>query len=220
MILDHLVVGGPDLDALTAALAEATGVRAEPGGRHLGHGTHNALVGLGPGHYLELLAPDPLQRGGTFADLVASASRPSAVAWCVRGAPGSAGADAVEATLRAAGLVPRRLAMERRSEGGAPLRWTVVFADGHPFGGLVPFWIDWGDAPHPSERLGRALDLVRVELVHPDADALRRCLDALGSLPAGVDLRRGDRAGLVVEVGHGARRWLVGPAPAAALSAR
>ena len=57
--VDHLVLGAPTLEA-GIAWAEATlGVVPQRGGRHPQWGTHNALVSLGHGAYLEILARDP-----------------------------------------------------------------------------------------------------------------------------------------------------------------
>src|SRR5215471_10466649 len=59
--LDHLVYAVPDLDRGIDDLEAQLGVRAVAGGRHLGEGTRNALIGLGPDSYLEILGPDPSQ---------------------------------------------------------------------------------------------------------------------------------------------------------------
>ena len=57
--LDHCVVAIHDLDAGMSAFESLTGVRPVYGGEHPSLGTHNALVSLGSGRYLEILAPRP-----------------------------------------------------------------------------------------------------------------------------------------------------------------
>ncbi len=59
--LDHLVYGVASLEAGADSLAGSFGIRATAGGKHLGRGTHNALISLGNVWYLKLIAPDPEQ---------------------------------------------------------------------------------------------------------------------------------------------------------------
>ena len=53
--LDHVIYGTADLDVATARIEAELGLEVLPGGRHVGQGSHNRIVPLGPG-YLELLA--------------------------------------------------------------------------------------------------------------------------------------------------------------------
>ena len=55
MRLDHVVWGVGDLDAAQARVERELGLPVEPGGSHVGQGTHNRIVPL-RGAYLELLA--------------------------------------------------------------------------------------------------------------------------------------------------------------------
>ena len=48
VLIDHLVYAVPSLPAAVGEVAERFGVRAQAGGKHLGLGTHNALLALGP----------------------------------------------------------------------------------------------------------------------------------------------------------------------------
>ena len=57
--LDHLVVAARDLDEGTAFVQDLLGVPLEPGGKHDAMGTHNRLLNLGGGVYLEIITIDP-----------------------------------------------------------------------------------------------------------------------------------------------------------------
>ena len=59
MELDHLAITCASLPEGAAWAEERLGAPLEPGGRHAHFGTHNRLLSLGPGLYLEVIAPDP-----------------------------------------------------------------------------------------------------------------------------------------------------------------
>jgi len=167
--LDHLVLGAPDL---------AAGVAPASGGVHPTMGTANALLSLGGGVYLEVMAPAPGQAepSGNGRQL-AGLPGPTLGMWAAR----AADLDAVASAARAAGLNPRGpIPGSRRTEAGELLEWRMLFIDGHAFGTLVPFFIDWGATPHPSTTSPAGARLIRFSLGHPHAAELRRILEALG----------------------------------------
>lgn len=158
--LDHLIVAATDLDSGEAWLRERLGVPLAPGGQHIGVGTHNRLLQLGRGVYLELIAADPTQpaprRPRPFmlddpAMQEQLAEGPRLVHWVVR-----ARAGALEHALAALRYTPGPVTPMTR---GA-LRWRItVPADGRPAAqGLLPTVIEW-DVPadaHPAARLPEA----------------------------------------------------------------
>ena len=153
--LDHLVVACLDLDEGEAWLRERLGVPLAPGGQHPGWGTHNRLLRLDGGVYLELIAPDPSQpepkapRPFLLDDATMRARlkrRPHLVHWLVR-------ADDLERELRGLGYLPGAVTPMTRGS----LRWRItVPTGGRPAGdGLLPSVIQW-DVPmseHPTARL-------------------------------------------------------------------
>lgn len=58
-VLDHLVVAARTLEEGAAYIERMLGVAMSPGGQHPQMGTHNRLLNLGGGVYLEVLAIDP-----------------------------------------------------------------------------------------------------------------------------------------------------------------
>lgn len=199
MDFDHLIVAGPDLEQLVTDCVQGTGVTPDAGGRHLGNGTHNALLGWGPARYVELLAPDPQQSGGPFLESIAHLRAPTLHTWCAR----AGSAAVVAARMERAGLRLRRMPLERVRADGVRLVWELLFAEGHPFGPLVPFFIDWGEAEHPAGYLRAQLQVQSLRLRHPDAAGLRALLGALGGVPPELE---------VVAGGVGMQAALRGPA--------
>ena len=148
---DHLIFGVPVLEDGVRQLETRWGVRAQPGGHHQGLGTHNALLGLGEGAYLELIAPDPDQppppRPRPFG--LDALDHPRLVAWAVR----ADDLDRRVAHTRTQGYDPGDpLELQRTTARGTPLRWRLT--PKALAGGPIPFLIDWGDAIHPSIHLG------------------------------------------------------------------
>src|SRR5579872_7495013 len=80
-LLDHILIGSPDLNAGIAFVEERTGVRAAFGGVHPGAGTRNALLSLGTNRYLEIIAPDPAQPASDDARDLRSLEEPVIVGW-------------------------------------------------------------------------------------------------------------------------------------------
>src|SRR4051794_14713483 len=125
-VLDHIVLATADLEATTAAVAEATGVTPSPGGRHLGVGTANTLLALGGGAYLEVIGPDPTQspvsgpRPFGIDDLGGDARLAT---FAVR----VDGIDVVVAAARAAGHDPGEArSMQRAAPDGTMLTWRLT----------------------------------------------------------------------------------------------
>jgi Glyoxalase-like domain len=57
--IDHLVVAANSLAEGTDYISETLGVKPEGGGEHVAMGTHNRVVRLGEGCYLEVIAINP-----------------------------------------------------------------------------------------------------------------------------------------------------------------
>lgn len=175
--LDHLVYAVHDLHAAIDEFEQRSGVRPAFGGQHVGHGTHNALASLDDGSYLELIAPDPRQDEPPLprAFGVDRLVDPKLAGWAVR-------CDDIAATVaraRSHGYDPGDpVPMERATPDGNVLRWQLTMASAG--GGVIPFLIDWGATPHPSQSTPAGLRVVELTIEHPHPDEIRATLDAIG----------------------------------------
>jgi len=181
--LDHLVYAAPDLDDAVRDLADRLGVPSVEGGRHVGLGTRNHLLGLGGRAYLEIIGPDPEQPDppGPRPFGIDTLTRPALVTWAVH----PADLDAAVARSRSRGYDPGEpRAMSRRTPAGDVLRWRLTppppEGDPSPGGGLQPFLIDWGTTTHPTATGLPQVRLASLTGEHPHDADVRRALAALG----------------------------------------
>ncbi len=194
MKIDHLVYADPSLDAAVADMERRFGVHAAGGGQHLGQGTHNVMLALGPATYLELIAPDPRQPEppGPRPYGVAGVQHGGLVGWAL-------GCDDIE---EAAEVARRRgcdlgavIEGSRRTSDGDMLRWRLT--SNARTAGVVPFLISWGATPHPAGSAPSGLRLDSFHVEHTDPRPLRRLLDALG---VDVDVRQAQHTALVARL--------------------
>lgn len=203
--LDHVVVASGSLGAGSAWLEERLGVALQPGGRHLGWGTHNRLLNLEGGTYLELIAPDPKQPppaaprpfGLDRPDLRARiCQRPRLIHYVLR-------TPRLQEALARIGYDPGPVSAMARGD----LRWRITLpASGDPAaGGLLPTLIQWDielATRHPASVLPmRAVRLQTLRVAAPPAVA---------ALLAGLDADPRFRLG-AAEGGRGLRAELATP---------
>lgn len=180
MRLDHLVVTAPTLEEGTAWAEARLGLPLDPGGRHDAFATHNRLLSLGPGLYLEVIAPEPgpAPRPRWFG--LEAPGPPRLAHWVVR-------VDDLDAALAA-----RPEAGEALSLARGPFSWRVAVP---PSGALpphgLPTLIQW-TGPHPADRLpDRGVRLLSLSLrtPRPELLPLRDPRVAVTPGPAGLSAR-------------------------------
>lgn len=190
---DHILLGASNLDAGIQWVEEHTGVRAKFGGNHPGRGTRNALLSLGTGHYLEIIAPDPAQANVPDERGLRELSSPRIIQWAIHTEDIVASKRAAEAAgIKTIG--PQSGSRERPD--GKMLRWQVLGIEQTT--PLVPFLIQWAPGtPHPSldsPPLGKARSL---SFETPQPDELRRILNGVGVQP---DIRKSNLSRIVLVV--------------------
>lgn len=177
--LDHITVAALTLEAGVAYVRDTLGIEVPFGGAHPLMGTHNCLMQLGDGAFLEIIAPDPAvhpQRPRWFglddpAMRARLAQSPQLITWVAR----------VASLQEALARLPDDLGPAVRVTRGE-LSWLLsIPQDGAmPFDGAHPALIEWPPGPHPSLRmadLGCRLAQLRIE--HPDASRLTAALDGV-----------------------------------------
>ncbi|MBW4707565.1 VOC family protein [Roseobacter sp. YSTF-M11] len=171
MQFDHIAIAGETLDEARTYVEKCLGVSLQPGGRHDVFFTHNALLGLEEGLYLEAIAIDPHAETPTrprWFDLDRFSGAPRLTNWICR-------TDDIEAALM---TLPDGMGAPVSLQRG-DLRWRMaVPATGIlPFSNCAPALIQWDTSVHPATRLARSgVRLRRLTVQHPHAADLTAML--------------------------------------------
>lgn len=178
LVLDHLAVSGATRDVARAYVEEALGLPMQDGGQHRHFATHNHLMGLDGGLYLEAISIDPGAEAPPvprWFDLDNFEGAPRLTNWIC----GCSSLEKVIADWPDCGEV---VALQR-----GDLRWSMaVPTSGRlPWDNLHPALIEWHGGLHPTQMLSSSgARLKRLTVCHPEADRLA------SRIGAGLDLVR------------------------------
>ena len=194
--IDHLVFATPDLHRGIEQIEELVGICPALGGKHLGRGTWNALLALGDDVYLEIVAPDPEQpepaRPRAFG--LDNAKEPRLATWAAK----SSALDSLRTRAESKGISLGEVQEgSRQRADGVMLSWrytdpTKLVADG-----LIPFFIDWADSPHPAVTAPHGARLVELRAEHPDPASIQKQMRVLA---IELSVTKGPRPGLIATI--------------------
>jgi hypothetical protein len=164
-VLDHLAVACTSLEDGNAWVQDQLGVTLQQGGQHPRYGTHNTLLGLSDGLYLEVIAKQPgaiPEAGHAWFGLDDFSGAPCLANWICQ---------TTDITT-----APRKAGSPRALTRG-DLSWQITVPDDGslPYGGGFPTLIEWAEGTlHPSAGLKDAgCALQQFEVQHPQADEIR-----------------------------------------------
>lgn len=206
-VFDHFLLYCDDLEEGINKIESLTGVRPAIGGKHVGKGTHNALVSLVeestkfPPIYLELIAKDPEQTEFKDKEPIFSFTKHSSLKgkilhWAAV-TPKNQLTDWVDEvnsnaawTSRAWPELQAPFEMERKTPDGQTIKWALSLPASRrplPGSGLLPFLLDWQNTIeqgiHPGQTGPKGLALKSVTLRHPKFwENVKTALDNMGLL--------------------------------------
>ncbi|AIY42415.1 hypothetical protein LT85_3257 [Collimonas arenae] len=176
--IDHLVVVAGTLAEGMEYVRQALGVELEAGGEHPRMGTHNCLLRLGDGLFLEVIAvnpgaPPPDRPRWFWLDSLDHDASPRLATWVVR-------TNDIHAVVAASPIALGTIEPMTRGQ----LNWLITIpGDGSlPLNGVAPTCIEWqAQQSHPASRLqNRGCSLLRLEAYHTEAQPINDMLTLVG----------------------------------------
>lgn len=165
--LDHLAVSGASLQEAVAHIETALGVAMQAGGAHPRYGTHNRLLGLAEGLYLEAIAVEPgapAQERPRWFDLDRFSGAPRLSNWILRSP------DLRHDLAGFPKAAQRHVAMIR-----GELEWLMVVPENGvlPYDNMFPAVLQWLGTPPAGTLTPSGCRLKRLVIAHPQAQDLR-----------------------------------------------
>lgn len=166
-VLDHIAVAAENLEAGTRYVEETLGVSLSAGGKHAAMGTHNRLLGLADGLYLEVIAIDPEAPAPDhprWFDLDRFSGAPRIANWICRNT------DTAQPFSDAPTEAGEAIALSR-----GDLAWQMAVPTNGilPLDGAYPALLKWEGDKHPAAQLPMSgLRLRSFTVSHPQIDHL------------------------------------------------
>jgi len=175
--VDHIIVAVADLEAGIDEFREKTGIEPVFGGIHPGRGTQNALVALGAGVYLEILAPQ------TDIEI------PEELEWMLEletmtptgFAVSTSDIESTASILSDSGFAAANPSSgSRATPAGDTLMWTTTAISNPAIEG-APFFIEWhADSPHPASTSPAGCELRSLSVATNQQSQMSGLFTALG----------------------------------------
>jgi hypothetical protein len=178
--LDHLVIVAATLEQGVAFCENFLGVRLLKGGEHVRTGTHNYLLNLGDGVYLEVIAINPAATALTcprWFGMDHEAQRQRA-----KEGPYLATFAVSTNDIACAFDALPELGPVRDMQRGM-LRWQITIPDdgGLVEGGAIPTVIQWPQGVHPTRSMpDMGCRLAKLEVYHPQPALLKAAWARIG----------------------------------------
>ncbi len=201
--LDHIVIAARTLDDGASYIRETLGVDIPPGGQHEMMGTHNRVMSMANGVYLEVIAvnpdmtpPDqPRWFGLDDPRIQKSIShQPKLITWAVN-------TTNLDQLVNQSAVSLGAIKSAQRDN----LKWKVAITeDGRmPGAGFMPLSIQWLINFHPSEKMAQLeCEFKSLTLYHPRAKWLCHALSSIQAeqLVEVVEIAEGDIAYMALVV--------------------
>jgi hypothetical protein len=178
--LDHIVIGAAELGAATSIIETQMGVEFGVGGVHPLMATHNRLLRMGDGSYLEIIAADPAAtppRPRWFSlDVPSTKARlakgPCPLCWVVA-------VPDLDVAVNDCGYDAGSIIEMSRGD----LNWRLTVADDGLLAGdgVLPVLIEWPGGRNPTNRMPESpVRLTGLALTHPEPNWIADVLVRLG----------------------------------------
>jgi len=170
--LDHIAVSGKTLDEASDHVASSLGVKLQEGGCHDRYGTHNRLLSLANGMYLEAIAINPQAvkpRYPRWFDLDNFNGKPRITNWICR-------SENINSDVKNIFFESSEIIKMNRNQ----LEWLMTVPRNGilPFNGTFPAILQWKTNPPTARLAPSGCSLKHMTIFHPEALKLQRKLQS------------------------------------------
>lgn len=180
MSLDHILLGCSDLDAAVEEFNKMTGVEPLMVVSLNGCGTKSSRAAFNDCSFIEIVGPDAKQTD-TALKLKLQALPPGKIVPLHYAIRNSESDELRKTTWKDMGLECDKVTMVARDRG-MPWKWDMFLLGGHDEGGIIPFFIHWGDSHHAAGKLPIMGDLTSVKVSAPSSSPVHKLLSGISGV--------------------------------------